>query len=44
MSAFQSKIPPSTKGQDERSTSGLIEALTLKELLTLKIPDDVTSS
>jgi hypothetical protein len=43
MSAFQSKILPRTEGQDERSTSALIEALTPKELLTLKIPDDVIS-
>jgi hypothetical protein len=43
MSAFQSKIPLRTKGQDERSTSYLIEALTPKELLTLKVPDDVIS-
>jgi hypothetical protein len=41
MSALQSKIPPRTKGQDERSTSALIEALTPKELLTLKIPEEV---
>ena len=43
MSAFQSKIPSRTKGQDERSTSALIEALAPKELLTLKIPDEVIS-
>ena len=43
MSATRSKIPSRTKGQDERSTSALIEALTPKELLTLKIPDEVIS-
>lgn len=43
MSAFQSKIPSRTKGQDERSTSALIEALTPKELLTVKILDEVIS-
>jgi hypothetical protein len=44
MSAPWSKIPPRTKGQDERSTSALIEALTSKEKLTIKIPEEVISS
>jgi hypothetical protein len=43
MSAPWSKIPSRTKGQDERSTSALIEALTSKEKLTIKIPEEVIS-